>query len=146
MKKITAFILSLILIGSALALAGCSSSGDSSGSTSPASLTSASQTSASQTDAATSAADTSAAASEATAAGTQKVFTVEELKAFDGKDGNPAYVALDGTVYDVTLIAAWLGGEHQGMAAGQDISDKISSSPHGKTVLEQLTVVGTLEG
>ncbi len=141
MKKLITVILSFILIGSALSLTGCSSSGDSSGSATPAS-----QTSASQTDAATIAADTSAVASEATTAETQKVFTVEDLKAFDGRDGNPAYVALDGTVYDVTLIAAWLGGEHQGMTAGQDISDKISSSPHGKTVLEQDTVVGTLEG
>jgi cytochrome b involved in lipid metabolism len=39
-------------------------------------------------------------------------FTLEELAQFNGKDGNPAYVAVNGKVYDVTDVPAWRGGEN----------------------------------
>ncbi|NLG57268.1 MAG: cytochrome B5, partial [Clostridiales bacterium] len=29
-------------------------------------------------------------------------MTLEELKAFDGKEGRRAYIAVDGIIYDVT--------------------------------------------
>ncbi|HSP46782.1 MAG TPA: cytochrome b5 domain-containing protein [Clostridiaceae bacterium] len=73
-------------------------------------------------------------------------FTLEELAKYNGKDGNRAYVAVDGIVYDVTDVPPWKGGEHQGrVSAGNDLSDEIEDlSPHGKSVLEDLPVVGTL--
>lgn len=75
-----------------------------------------------------------------------QVFTLEELSEYDGKDGNPAYVAVDGVVYDVSDIAVWEGGEHfSGVVAGVDNTEKISQSPHGESVLENLPIVGTLE-
>ncbi|MGP6140441.1 MULTISPECIES: cytochrome b5 domain-containing protein [unclassified Jeotgalibaca] len=75
-----------------------------------------------------------------------RIFTLDELSEFDGKDGNPAYVAVDGVVYDVTGVEAWANGEHQeGIVAGKELSDKILESPHGKDVLEDLPIVGTLE-
>ncbi len=78
--------------------------------------------------------------------GEERVFTLDELSEYDGKDGNPAYVAVDGVVYDVSDIAAWADGEHfSGVTAGADNSDEISKSPHGESVLEDLPVVGTLE-
>lgn len=74
-----------------------------------------------------------------------RVFTVEELSQYDGKDGNPAYVAVDGVVYDVSDVEAWPDGEHQnGITAGNELSDEILESPHGKDVLENVPVVGTL--
>lgn len=75
-----------------------------------------------------------------------QVFTLEELSEYDGQDGNPAYVAVDGVVYDVSDIEAWEGGEHfSGVVAGVDNTEKISESPHGDSVLENLPIVGTLE-
>lgn len=93
----------------------------------------------------TSAADTTAATDTTTS--TEKVFTAEELAKFDGLNGNAAYVAVDGVVYDVTNDKQWPNGEHQGKyKAGQDLTSEIGQSPHGKKVLENLPIVGKLQG
>lgn len=47
----------------------------------------------------------------------EKIFTEEELGKYDGQNGNPAYVAIDGVVYDVTDVSAWNGGVHHGNKA-----------------------------
>jgi Predicted heme/steroid binding protein len=37
-----------------------------------------------------------------------KQFTLEELKQYNGENGQPAYVAIDGIVYDVSMsILGW---------------------------------------
>lgn len=60
-----------------------------------------------------------------------KEFTLEELKAFDGKDGNPAYVVYEGVVYDVSESAMWGDGDHEGEhAAGADLTAEHSEAPH----------------
>ena len=53
---------------------------------------------------------------------TEKIFTLDELKNYDGKEGRKAYIAVDGVVYDVTNVAAWQGGTHHGNNAGNDVS------------------------
>lgn len=73
-----------------------------------------------------------------------KTFTVEELSQFNGQNGQPAYVAIDGNVYDVTGVAAWQGGQHHGNVAGKNLSAAILKSPHGKGVLNKLPLVGQL--
>ena len=75
---------------------------------------------------------------------TEKIFTLDELKHYDGKEGRKAYIAVDGVVYDVTNVAAWQGGNHHGNNAGNDVSDRIVKAPHGKSTLEKLEVVGKL--
>lgn len=73
-------------------------------------------------------------------------ITLNELSAFNGKDGAKAYIAVDGVIYDVTDVPPWAGGIHQGKyQAGIDASDLIIKSPHGKKVLEKLTVVGKIK-
>lgn len=73
-------------------------------------------------------------------------MTLEELSKFNGKDGAKAYIAVDGTIYDVTDVPPWKGGTHQGkVQAGTDGSEMIKQSPHGKKVLEKLPVVGKLK-
>lgn len=72
-------------------------------------------------------------------------MTIDELEQFNGKDGNKAFVAIDGNVYDVTNNRKWLDGNHEkGMSAGRDLSAFISSTPHGYDILKQFTVVGKI--
>lgn len=76
----------------------------------------------------------------------EKVFTLDELKKYNGQNGNSAYVAVDGIVYDVTNAKRWRNGNHENCAAaGSDLSNAIKSSPHGKNVLSNLPVVGKLK-
>lgn len=75
-----------------------------------------------------------------------KSFTIEELKQYNGKDGNKAYIAVDGKVYDVTNSASWKGGRHNGYEAGADLTDEIKNkSPHGISKLRGIPVVGELQ-
>ena len=81
--------------------------------------------------------------SVSSSAAEMQTFTLEELSQYTGKDGQPGYVAVDGVVYDVTNVETWKDGEHQmGLTAGNELSEEINSSPHGKQVLEGLPIVG----
>ena len=65
----------------------------------------------------------------------------------DGQNGNPAYVAINNRVYDVTHIPAWQDGTHHGNKAGLDLTDVLFNySPHKDRVLANLPKVGTLVG
>lgn len=72
------------------------------------------------------------------------VFTLEELSKNNGKNGNPAYVAVNGVVYDVTNNAAWGGATHFGLAAGTDVTEQFASCHAGQLVLSKLKVVGKM--
>ena len=71
-------------------------------------------------------------------------FTAAELAQYNGMNGNPAYVAVEGFVYDMTKIGAWKNGQHQGLSAGQDLSAAFAGSPHSKSILDQSPIVGKL--
>jgi len=74
-----------------------------------------------------------------------KIFTLEELSTYDGNDGRPAYVAVDGIVYDLTNSGAWKNGRHNGFTAGRDLTEEIINvSPHGVKNLEGIPIVGKL--
>lgn len=76
----------------------------------------------------------------------EQAFTSEELAKYDGKNGEPAYVAVNGVVYDVSDVDKWANGEHfEGLTAGKDLTKEImEDSPHGLSVLDNLPIVGTL--
>jgi predicted heme/steroid binding protein len=75
----------------------------------------------------------------------QLELTVAELAQYDGKDGQSAYIAIDGVIYDVTNVPQWKNGEHNGFAAGNDLTEEIKTiSPHGVSKLKGLPVVGKL--
>ncbi|WP_318765330.1 cytochrome b5 domain-containing protein [Lactiplantibacillus carotarum] len=72
-----------------------------------------------------------------------ETFDQAKLAKYNGQAGQPAYVAVDGVVYDVTGVAAWAEGKHHGNLAGQELTAVIDGrSPHGRSVLKKLKVVG----
>ena len=89
-------------------------------------------------------ATTTVTAVSKSAVSAEKIFTLDELAAFNGENGALAYVAVDGIVYDVTHAKGWKNGKHKGIQAGQDVTKAIEKSPHGKKVLKGLVVVGKL--
>jgi len=71
----------------------------------------------------------------------ERVFTLEELARHDGQNGAPGYIAINGTVYDVTTVQLLKDGRHHGVVPGSDVSDLFV---HNKAILNRLKVVGTL--
>ncbi|MCY6958059.1 cytochrome b5 domain-containing protein [Clostridium brassicae] len=75
----------------------------------------------------------------------QRVFTLDELAKYDGEGDNAAYIAIDGIVYDVTYEAAWAGGTHLGLKAGNDLSEQMNSCHDKDKILRNLKQVGILQ-
>lgn len=75
-----------------------------------------------------------------------KEFDTETLAAFNGKDGQPVYVAHDGRVFDVSASRMWKAGQHMKRhTAGRDLTADIQAAPHGPEVLERYSQVGILK-
>lgn len=125
MKK--TYFLILLLLAAAIALAGCSGA------------------SASQTDSAKSTVSAAVSASGSPSASEELTLTLEQLAAYNGQNGQPAYIAVDGVIYDVTNVPEWKSGLHNGFTAGQDLTEAIkSTSPHGVSKLSSVPAVGKL--
>ena len=76
-----------------------------------------------------------------------KEFTEEELAQYNGRYGNPAYVAYEGKVYNVSASFLWKDGAHEVLHnAGVDLTEALEQAPHGREVLEKFPVVGILHG
>jgi len=79
----------------------------------------------------------------------QRVFTLDELKNYNGQNGNAAYVAVNGVVYDVTKSPKWKNGVHNACSnstyAGADFSELIKSSPHGVNIMKKFPTIGILQ-
>ena len=76
-----------------------------------------------------------------------KEYSKEELARYDGKNGNPAYVAYKGKVYDVSASFLWKDGTHQVLhSAGVDLTDALEQAPHDGDVLEKFPIVGMVHG
>jgi predicted heme/steroid binding protein/uncharacterized membrane protein len=70
----------------------------------------------------------------------------DELGKNNGKNGNPAYIAHQGNVYDVTKSAKWKNGFHMlRHNAGGDLTAEIAAAPHGVEVLARYPQVGVLK-
>ena len=78
-----------------------------------------------------------------------RTFTIEEVNRADGKADNPCYVAISNIVYEIRQGNKWKDGEHipsEGEAyCGQDATEVITKSPHGKSIISLLTEIGKLE-
>lgn len=75
----------------------------------------------------------------------EKTYSIEELSKYTGKDGNPAYIAVDGMVYDVMNVSQWKNGMHNGFKSDLDLTQEIKTkSPHGISKLKGIKAVGKL--
>ena len=74
----------------------------------------------------------------------ERIFTLEELSQYNGRNGNPAYVAVNGVVYDVSNVPAWAFPTHFGLSAGNDLTTEFELCHGSAIVLERLPVVGIL--
>ena len=141
MKKLSMILISILAI--ALFAVGCAS-----GSVNNAPETAAATDSASSSATSAPAASDNSASAAATTPSAENgtlELTLDQLKQYDGKNGNPAYVAVDGVIYDVTNVPQWKNGEHNGYSAGNDLTDIIKNkSPHGVKQLKGISVVGKL--
>lgn len=81
---------------------------------------------------------------EAEAPSQEIELTIEELAAFNGQNGQPAYVAHDGIIYDLSAVSKWVTGEHNGIKAGTDITGVIENAPHGVANLKLAKVIGKI--
>jgi 2-oxoglutarate ferredoxin oxidoreductase subunit alpha len=73
-------------------------------------------------------------------------MTAAELRRYNGKNGNRAYVAFRGVIYDVTESVLWKNGEHEEMHfAGTDLTEAMADAPHSDEVFSDFPVVGRLE-
>ena len=72
-------------------------------------------------------------------------ITQQELAQNNGRDGNPAYVAYKGKVYDVSDSSFWISGDHLGAhEAGKDLTAELDMAPHGAENLQRVKPVGVL--
>jgi len=72
-------------------------------------------------------------------------LSVEQLGAFDGSDGRPAYIAFQGKIFDVSGSRLWQGGSHMKRhQAGIDLTEVLSQAPHGEDKIAAMPEVGRL--
>jgi predicted heme/steroid binding protein len=75
-----------------------------------------------------------------------KVFSLEELSKYDGLEGSPAFIAVEGKVYDVSDSFLWRGGVHQVTHhAGRDLTSELGKAPHGMDFIEKFPLIGILK-
>jgi predicted heme/steroid binding protein len=76
-------------------------------------------------------------------------ITKEVLAANNGLNGQKCYIEVSGTVYDATGNKEWKNGTHsksRGQAkCGMQLTGVLANSPHGDSVLKELTTIGKLQ-
>jgi len=74
------------------------------------------------------------------------LYTAEELKLGNGRDGHPILFAYDGKVYEVAPESKlWKNGYHMGRhLAGADLTKDMEASPHGVDALSRAKLLGKL--
>jgi mannose-6-phosphate isomerase-like protein (cupin superfamily)/predicted heme/steroid binding protein len=71
-------------------------------------------------------------------------FTLSELAEFDGTMGKPAYVAINGIVYDVSNSERWRDAMYRGLIAGKDLTHQHRNYRGLSKRLDRLPKIGIL--
>jgi predicted heme/steroid binding protein len=72
-------------------------------------------------------------------------YSAAELCHFDGREGRSAYIAYNGTIYDVSGSKLWKNGSHLTKHnAGNDLTELLKTAPHGPEKVLAMPVAGTL--
>jgi predicted heme/steroid binding protein len=72
-------------------------------------------------------------------------MTIEELLSFDGKEGRPAYIAYNGSIYDVSNSGIWLNGIHFFKhPAGIDLTEYLKKAPHDEDRVLRMPKIGII--
>ena len=71
-------------------------------------------------------------------------YTRSELTLRNGQDRPEIWIAWDGKIYDVTESRLWKNGKHYEHWAGQDLTEELADSPHGRRVFEGREPIGVL--
>ncbi len=70
-------------------------------------------------------------------------MTPEQLSAFDGREGRPAYIAYKGLIYDISNSRLWKNGAHMVKhRAGTDLTDALATAPHGEDKVLAMPHIG----
>lgn len=74
-----------------------------------------------------------------------KTMTRDELLRFNGRNGQPAYVAVGSTIYDVSASPLWQEGTHAELhQAGHDLSLELKAAPHVAALIQRFPSVARL--
>lgn len=79
---------------------------------------------------------------------TDRTFTEQELRLYNGDDRPQIYIAYHGIVYDVTDCPRWRHGMHERIHfPGQDLSGEMDEAPHAEDVFTRpcVKIVGKLQ-
>ncbi|GFP77987.1 cytochrome b5 domain-containing protein [Clostridium fungisolvens] len=71
-------------------------------------------------------------------------FTMKELSGYNGVGDNPAYIAVNGTVYDITGERALNQIIAAGFRPGTDLSEQFNSGKLSRQLLNNTRIVGVL--
>jgi len=72
-------------------------------------------------------------------------LTRAQLAEYNGLGGKPAYVAVDGKIYDVSKSPVFQDGKHfNHEELGYDLTSDLINAPHEADVLEKYPQVGEL--
>ncbi len=78
----------------------------------------------------------------------ERIFSLQELRRYDGEQRSHIYIAYRGVVYDVTDCPKWRTGLHEQLHwPGQDLTGELPNAPHADEVFSRPCVrrVGVLE-
>jgi predicted heme/steroid binding protein len=74
----------------------------------------------------------------------QKKFDLEDLEQYDGKNGKPAYVSIEGIVYDISNESIFGEIKNKESLAGKDLTELFSLSLKINTIINIAPVVGLI--